>query len=118
MLPYREAEEGGRKNQRASLQRFGRFLRLRKIHVMDKGSDDGMRAAMETLVLAIAEDAALSEWFHRLGRLPSNLRSNAVLQIVSAMTEADEDADLISALQCLEDPSFHHLVSQAIAELL
>jgi hypothetical protein len=71
----------------------------------------------ELVILAISEDLVLLEWFRSLGKLPHNLRENAILQVTSSMAAADEDPDLILAVSRLRNSDFLQAVASTLADL-
>jgi hypothetical protein len=80
----------------------------------DRDADAGLA---ELVILAISEDLVLLEWFRSLGKLPHNLRENAILQVTSSMAAADEDPDLILAVSRLRNSDFLQAVASTLADL-
>jgi hypothetical protein len=74
-------------------------------------------AVVELVILAMSEDEGLCDWFRALGKLPHNLRENAILQITASMAEADEDPELIRAIARLQNPDFHRFVARTLEDL-
>jgi len=74
-------------------------------------------AVVELVILAMSEDEGLCAWFRALGKLPHNLRENAILQITASMAEADEDPELIRAIARLQNPDFHRFVARTLEDL-
>jgi hypothetical protein len=79
--------------------------------------DDAVVELVELVILAISEDEGLCDWFRALGKLPHNLRENAILQITSSMAESDEDPELIRAVGRLQHPEFHQIVARTLEDL-
>jgi hypothetical protein len=73
--------------------------------------------ALQLLCRTLASEKSLLKWFRALEKLPSNLRSNAIIQITSEMRRGDEDPDLIGAICCLSDPSVYQAAAAAVGEL-
>ena len=79
--------------------------------------DDAVGELVELVILAMSEDEGLCDWFRALGKLPHNLRENAILQITASMAEADEDPELIRAVARLQNPDFHRIVARTLEDL-
>jgi hypothetical protein len=73
--------------------------------------------ALQLLCRTLASEKSLLRWFHALEKLPSNLRSNAIIQITGEMRRGDEDPDLIGAICCLSDPAVYQAASTAVRQL-
>ena len=73
--------------------------------------------ALQLLCRTLASEKSLLRWFESLAKLPSNLRSNAIIQITTEMRHGDEDPELIGALCCLSDPAVYQAAAAAIAEI-
>lgn len=73
--------------------------------------------ALQLLCRTLASEKSLLKWFQALEKLPSNLRSNAIIQITSEMRRGDEDPDLIGAICCLSDPAVYQAASAAVGQL-
>jgi len=73
--------------------------------------------ALQLLCRTLASEEPLLRWFESLAKLPSNLRSNAIIQITTEMRHGDEDPELIGALCCLSDPLVYQAAAAAIAEI-
>jgi hypothetical protein len=73
--------------------------------------------ALELLCRTLASEKSLRRWFESLSKLPSNLRSNAIIQITTDMRRGDEDPALIGAICCLSDPAVYQAAAAAVGEL-
>jgi hypothetical protein len=73
--------------------------------------------ALELLCRTLASEKSLLRWFTSLDKLPSNLRSNAIIQITTDMRRGDEDPALIGAICCLSDPVVYQAATAAVSEL-
>jgi hypothetical protein len=73
--------------------------------------------ALQLLCRTLASEKSLMRWFESLGKLPSNLRSNAIIQITTEMRRGDEDPELIGALCCLSDSAVYEATKAAVAEI-
>ena len=73
--------------------------------------------ALELLCRTLASEKSLLRWFTSLAKLPSNLRSNAIIQITTDMRRGDEDPALIGAICCLSDPAVYLAAATAVDEL-
>ena len=74
----------------------------------------GQLEALQLLCRALASEKSLRHWFESLGKLPANLRSNAVIQITADMRRGGEDPQLVGALCCLSDPAIYLAAAAAI----
>jgi hypothetical protein len=70
--------------------------------------------ALQLLCRTLASEKSLRRWFESLAKLPSNLRSNAIIQITTDMRRGEEDPSLIGALCCLSDPAVYEAAAAAI----
>jgi hypothetical protein len=70
--------------------------------------------ALQLLCRTLASEKSLRRWFDSLAKLPSNLRSNAIIQITTDMRRGEEDPGLIGALCCLSDPAVYEAAAAAI----
>jgi hypothetical protein len=75
-------------------------------------------SSVELVILAISEDERLQEWFHSLGKLPHNLRENAILQMTASMAGAGEDPELIRAIARIQRPEFYRAIVRTLEDLL
>lgn len=73
--------------------------------------------ALQLLCRTLASEKSLLKWFRALEKLPSNLRSNAIIQITNEMRRGDEDPSLIGAICCLSDPAVYQAAAAAVGEL-
>ncbi len=70
--------------------------------------------ALELLCRTLASERSLLRWFTSLAKLPSNLRSNAIIQITTDMRRGEEDPALIGAICCLSDPAVYQAAATAL----
>ena len=73
--------------------------------------------SLDLLCRSLASDKTLRRWFTSLETLPSNLRSNAIMQITSEMRHNDEDPTVIGALCSLSDSDVYAAAVEAVKEL-
>ena len=73
--------------------------------------------ALQLLCRTLASEKSLLRWFEALGKLPSNLRSNAIIQITNDMRRGEEDPQLIGAICCLSDPAVYQAAVAAVAKI-
>jgi hypothetical protein len=75
------------------------------------------QAALELLCMVIHREASFQNWFQGLLACPLNLRTSALLHMLTEMRRNKEDDDLIDAVSALCDPVFCEAVNQAVRSL-
>ena len=71
---------------------------------------------LNILIRSINSDKTIKKWFESLKDLPSNLRTNAIMQITSDMRRNQEDMDIISAVCTLSDTEVYNVVVEALTD--